>query len=93
MPIIKTRTFCPCRIIVPPLTTHLDKILARVFDAVAMSAPAIAMPFMLLSQPAGSPSVVMIAQGLLDNAIGYVIADKPFMLVKSPHCLLAKGHP
>ena len=32
--------------------------------------------------------MVMIAQGLLDNAIGYVIADKPFMLVKSPHCIL-----
>ena len=50
-----------------------------------MSAPAIAIPFEVF-HPAGSPSVVMIAHGLLDSAIGYVIVDNPFALKNNPHC-------
>ena len=53
-----------------------------------MSAPAIAIPFEVF-HPAGSPSVVMIAHGLLDSAIGYVIVDNPFALKNNPHCLIA----
>lgn len=55
-------------------------------EAVARSAPAIAIPFEVF-HPAGSPSVVMIAHGLLDSAIGYVIVDNPFALKNNPHCL------
>ena len=65
---------------------------AWVFDAVAMSPPAIAMPFDVF-HPAGLPSVVMIAHGLLDSAIGYIIVDSPFALKNNPHCLLANGYP
>nr|DAE17500.1 MAG TPA: hypothetical protein [Siphoviridae sp. ctoRD1] len=66
--------------IAPPLIIHFDNILAWVFDAVTMSAPAIAMPFIPRSHPAGSPSVVIITNGLFVSEIGYVIADRPFAL-------------
>ena len=56
-----------------------------------MSAPAIAIPFEVF-HPAGSPSVVMIAHGLLDSAIGYVIVDNPFALKNNPHCLLCNSN-
>lgn len=64
---------------------------AWVFDAVVMSPPAIAIPFDVF-HPDGSPSVVMIAHGLLDSAIGYVIVDSPFVLKNNPHCLIAYDH-
>lgn len=57
-----------------------------------MSAPAIAIPFEVF-HPAGSPSVVMIAHGLLDSAIGYVIVDNPFALKNNPHCLYGQHYP
>lgn len=72
----------------PPFNTHLDKMFAWLFDAVLISLPAIAMPFVLF-HPAGSPSVVMIAHGFPDNAIGNVIVDNPFVLKNKPHCLKA----
>lgn len=50
-----------------------------------MSAPATAKPF-AVTQPEGSPSVVIISHGLLDSAIGYVIAESPFVLKNVPHC-------
>lgn len=64
---------------------------AWVLDAVLISPPAIAMPFDVF-HPAGSPSVVMIAHGLLDSAIGYVIVDSPFVLKNNPHCLLTYSY-
>ena len=76
----------------PPFNTHLDKMFAWVLDAVVMSPPAIAMPFDVF-HPAGLPSVVMMAHGLLDSAIGYVIVDSPFVLKNNPHCLYGQQYP
>lgn len=70
----------------------MDKIFAWVLDAVVMSPPAIAIPFDVF-HPAGSPSVVMIAHGFPDNAIGNVIVDNPFVLKNIPHCLKAYEKP
>lgn len=61
-------------------------------DAVVMSPPAIAIPFDVF-HPAGSPSVVMIAHGFPDNAIGNVIVDNPFVLKNIPHCLKTDCNP
>lgn len=69
-PIIINLTACPFCLIVPPLIIHLLNTFIRVLLAVFKSAPATATPFMLLSHPAGSASVVIAVNGTLLNAMG-----------------------
>ena len=70
----------PCCFTVPPLNTQCVNILACALVAVFMSAPGMAIASGDVFQPLGSPSVGMISQGTLDNDIGYVMVDSPFVL-------------